>query len=190
VGVVAIVAHPDDEVLGLGGTLLRHVALGHSVSVHIACTKGLRDKATRIAQAEAVAAAMGTKVTFGDASQLGYKVPTVPTGDIIYTHHAGDLNRDHRLVHEAALVAGRYASAVYTFETPSSTEWGTSPFEPQRYVAVDIDAKLALLDLYASEMREFPHPRSAAAIFALASWRGAVAGLPAAEAFHVVREKW
>jgi LmbE family N-acetylglucosaminyl deacetylase len=118
--------------------------------------------------------------------------------DIVYTHHGGDLNIDHRRVHEAVLTAcrplpGMGSRAVYAFETPSSTEWAdeTLPvFRPTRFVDISdtLDTKLAALDAYESEMRAFPHPRSIESVTALARWRGACAGVAAAEAFVVVHE--
>ena len=85
--------------------------------------------------------------------------------------------------------------AIYAFETPSSTEWAAPAslpqFAPSRFVniAKTMAAKRAALKAYAGEMRKFPHPRSFEAIEALAHWRGATAGFPAAEAFEVVRER-
>lgn len=185
--VLVAVAHPDDEWLGVGGTIARHVRAGDTVRIHIACTKGLRDRDARVGDAHRMAAALGATVTFGDAAQLGYRVPAIPEADVIYTHW-WDLNRDHRLVAEGALVAGRFARSVYQFETPSSTEWSDRPFVPTRFVGIDIDAKLALAELYETELRDYPHPRSVTAIYALAKWRGSTCGRDAAEAFVVVRE--
>jgi LmbE family N-acetylglucosaminyl deacetylase len=188
--VAVVVAHPDDEVLGVGGTILRHVADGDNVRVHIECMAGLRDAAGRIADAIEVAGLSGTHVTFGDSPQLGYAVPDFGTieADIVYTHHPGDLNRDHRLVAEGVLVAARQVASVRTFETLSSTEWGLAPFTPTLYVGIDLDAKLAALAVYASELRPFPHPRSPEAVSSLARFRGSAVNRPAAEAFHLVRE--
>lgn len=116
----------------------------------------------------------------------------------IYTHHSGDLNVDHRLCHQAVITAtrpmpGRSVRAIYGFEVPSSTEWmfgSRCPFQPNRFVDVSafVTAKLAALQCYEDEMRPFPHPRSARAVEALAVWRGATAGLDAAEAFTVIRQ--
>jgi N-acetylglucosamine malate deacetylase 1 len=116
---------------------------------------------------------------------------------VVYTHCAEDLNVDHRIVHQAVLTAfrpqpGESVIALYAFEVPSSTEWrfagGASAFTPQRFVAIDAARKRAALGHYPSEMRPWPHARSLEAVEALARWRGASVGLPAAEAFMVVRE--
>ena len=98
--VLCVAAHPDDEVLGVGGTLLRHVEQGDDVHILIAVTNGLRDRMQRLDAAKAVAKEIGATVDFGWSSELGYEVPSLDVKDaeIVYTHHPGDLNRDHRLV--------------------------------------------------------------------------------------------
>ena len=124
--------------------------------------------------------------------------------DIIYTHHAGDLNVDHRIVAQAVATATRPGSeirkgvrAVYAGETPSSTEWAFGatgpPFMPQRFVALSskhLGQKQQALACYASEGRPPGHPRYAGSVSALAQWRGAQCGHEWAEAFMVVREVW
>lgn len=190
--VAVIVSHPDDELLGVGGTIRRHVDVGDEVWVHIENCRSLRDVDARLKVAESLAEEIGYSISFGASDELSGKCRDLSRypRDIIYTHHPADLNRDHRAVAEAALVAGRFARTVRCFETVSSTEWGLAPFEPDYYVGIDIDAKCAALAEYASEMREPPHPRSEAVIRALAAFRGSTVGLPAAEAFHTVRDTW
>jgi LmbE family N-acetylglucosaminyl deacetylase len=116
----------------------------------------------------------------------------------VYTHHSGDVNIDHRIVHQAAVtacrpVAGQSVRSLLFFETPSSTEWQSAasdlPFTPNWYVPIasTMERKLEALRVYASEMREFPHSRSLDAIKHLAAWRGSCAGVSAAEAFMLGR---
>lgn len=167
-------AHPDDEWLGVGGTLLRHLDDGDAVYIR------LHDRCRQPdwSRPEALARAIGAVFGLDEA-------PWAP--DVLYTHHPGDLNAHHRAVAEQAFVAGRYVPVVRTFETVSSTEWGLAPFLPDHYVAIDIERKLDLLArFYDDELRAFPHPRSTVAIEALARWRGSTAGLSAAEAFHTI----
>jgi LmbE family N-acetylglucosaminyl deacetylase len=190
--VLAVVAHPDDELLGLGGTLLRHLAEGDEVHVHIECIDDLRDSWQRSVEA----LSMPWGVTFGGSEQLGYIVPEVTVeADIVYTHFPGDLNRDHRLVAEAVQVACRPHTAdvrsLRYFETASSTEWG-QPFHPTLFVNVDdyLNRKAELLTAYESEMRPWPHPRSETALRDRARYWGSVSGFRAAEAFMVGRERW
>ena len=221
--ILAIAAHPDDEILGCGGTLARHAAEGDTVHVLIvaegATARDARrdppgreqDLAALRAAASRAAAALGA----GEPHMLGLpdnRLDSLPLLDVIkpieavveavepeivYTHHTGDLNVDHRIVHQATVTAcrplpGSPVRAIYAFETVSSTEWqsGGDPFRPQRWVDIEqyLDSKRRALEAYEAEMRPFPHARSFEAIDALARVRGAAAGLKAAECFMVVRE--
>jgi LmbE family N-acetylglucosaminyl deacetylase len=119
--------------------------------------------------------------------------------DIVYTHHAGDLNVDHRRVHEAVVTACRPQAnctvrRLLFFEIPSSTEWqvpGAAPaFLPNWFVDISavLEAKMLALRAYHAEMRRWPHPRSYKGVSHLARWRGASVGCEAAEAFILGRE--
>ena len=121
--------------------------------------------------------------------------------EVVYVHHWGDINRDHRILCEATLVAARpYAApgvrAIRCFETPSSTEWGSAaglpPFTPNLFVDIDavLAAKLEAFAAYEPEVRPWPHPRSLRALEARARHWGSVSGSAAAEAFAVAREHW
>ncbi|MBZ5705065.1 MAG: PIG-L family deacetylase [Acidobacteriia bacterium] len=221
--VLVVAAHPDDEVLGCGGTAVRLAQEGHAVHIAI-MAEGItsrhaqRDQAdakqlSRLhQQAQAAAAKMGAK------DVVLFKLPdnrldTVPLlevvklveelveklkPEVIYTHHPGDLNIDHEVVHRAVLtatrpMAGHPVREIYAFEVPSSTEWAFQRLQPsfRPNVFVDVtstlDAKLDAMACYDSESREFPHPRSSEALRALATRWGSVMGCPAAEAFELVR---
>ncbi len=216
--ILAIAAHPDDEALGCGGTLAKHVAAGDRVQcLFLADGAGSRgegaDVALRQQQAEAAARELGAsmpilldfpdnrmdEVPLLEVVQAVEKVIAEVKPDIIYTHHGNDLNIDHRIVHQAVLTAcrpqpGSCVHAIYGFEVPSSTEWASPEvapaFRPVRFVDISgyLQHKMALLDCYADEMRAFPHARSREAVEALARWRGATVGVAAAEAFSVIRE--
>lgn len=194
--VLVVVAHPDDEMLGVGGTILRHIAEGDAVSVHIECSRGLRDGERRIPTAVAIAADAGYGLTFGEAWQLGSDPRDIEANaDIVYTHAPGDLNRDHRLVAEAVRVACRPFTAdvrsLRFMETPSSSEWGDG-FAPTLFVDIDayLGEKVELLSRYTTEMRPWPHPRSEAGIVERARYWGSVSGFRAAEPFVIGRERW
>ena len=116
---------------------------------------------------------------------------------LLMTHHAGDLNIDHRIAHEAVLTACRPLAAnpvktILTFETVSSTEWQSMvhpAFRPTVFVECGpaLETKMAALDYYKMEMHESPHPRSMEQVRELAHLRGRASGVDVAEAFDVVR---
>ena len=119
--------------------------------------------------------------------------------EIVLTHHAGDLNIDHQRTFQAVLTAcrpiqGETVKEIYAFEVPSSTEWqaqtSENAFLPTQYVAIKekhLDTKVAAMQVYASECREYPHPRSPEALRLLAKWSGVNVGMLYAEAFEVIR---
>jgi N-acetylglucosamine malate deacetylase 1 len=214
--VLAVVAHPDDEVLGPGGTLARHVAAGDEVEALIlADGKSSRDASAELVDAshretQAAADVLGLRrarrLDLPDQRLDSYEL--IDLADmiaaavqevephVVYTHHADDLNLDHELVARACLVACRpQASAVewvFAFSTLSSTEAGygaRTPFVPSVFVDIEstLELKIAAMTCYASELREPPHPRSLDALRAEARLRGAFGNCAAAEGFAVVR---
>ena len=221
--ILVVAAHPDDEVLGCGGVLARHAAEGDTVHVLIVAEgatardseRDPRGREPELTALKAAASRAAAEIGAEKPRILGLpdnRLDSLPLLDVIkpieavveavapeivYTHHAGDLNVDHRIVHQATVTAcrplpGSPVRALYAFETVSSTEWQTAgeTFRPQRWVDIGpfLDRKLRALDAYQAEMRPFPHARSREAVEALARVRGAAVGLRAAECFVVVRE--
>lgn len=215
--VLVVAAHPDDELLGLGGTLARHRAEGDRVSV-VLLADGITSRAAdadverRVGAAERVAEVLGIEylavhrlpdnrmdeLARLEVIRLVEAAVAAAEPEIVYGHHGGDLNVDHRRAHEAVLTAcrpqpGSCVRQLRFFETPSSTEWQVpgsgAPFEPSLFVDIGayLDLKLEALGAYADEMRPWPHARSFEAVTHLARLRGASVGLEAAEAFVLGR---
>ena len=221
--ILVIAAHPDDEVLGCGGTIAQLTDKGHNVYVAI-LGEGItsrdegHDKTNESALEELHAQTQNVGSYLSAKEVVQYKLPdnrfdTIALLDIvkliealiirlspkvIYTHHNGDLNVDHQITHQAVLTATRPVKDcpvkdIYTFEVPSSTEWAFVQSEPvfRPNVFVDISGalkrKIEALQLYKSEVRPFPHPRSAEALSAIAHTWGSKVGLEAAEAFQLIR---
>lgn len=216
--IVVVAAHSDDEALGCGGTIARHSAEGDTVHlIFLADGVTSRRGATvdGITEREAAATRAHKRLGVLSVSYLAFpdnRLDAVPLLDIVqrleeilaplapevvYTHHHGDLNVDHRIAHEAVMVAcrplpGSTVKEIYAFEVMSSTEWGAPGmpwFTPQLSVDISdyIDIKLAALKDYQIEMRPVPHSRSIEHIRALALHRGYSVGVYAAEAFVTVR---
>jgi len=222
--VLVIAAHPDDEVLGCGGAIAKHADAGDTVSVIIlaegATSRGaVRDRNAAASELSSLAAAAEQANRILGVSSLKLhdfpdnRMDSVDLLDvvkvieaaidscrpaIVYTHHAGDLNIDHRRTHEAVITACRatpeqVVKSLLYFEVASSTEWqtpGSAPaFTPHVFVNIQstLERKLEALKSYGSELRQFPHPRSIGAVEALARWRGASSGFVAAEAFVLGR---
>lgn len=203
--VLCVAAHPDDEVLGCGATLRKWAKKGHEVRVLILCGRSPE----HLDMATAAARIGGWETVYGPPRYLDQRLDTCGVSivaepieglvrewwpGIVYTHSRGDLNADHRMVHEATLVACRPTNSamrspcIYAYEVPSSSEWGAG-FHPQRFEPFDRwEDKAELLDAYAAEMREWPCPRSMVGCSALAAVRGATVCAARAEAFEVIRE--
>lgn len=223
--VLILAAHPDDEVLGVGGTIARHAASGDVVHIVIAAEGATsrddaRDPAGRQHEIDALKeASRQAAVCLGAASVrfLGFpdnRCDGVDRLDLIkaveavvaelrprtvYVHHAGDVNVDHRRLHEAAFTAcrpqpGHGVERLLSFETVSSTEWappGSLPaFQPSVFIDIQPfwDHKRRALACYRQEMRAWPHARSIEAVEHLGAWRGASVGVGMAEAFMLLRE--
>jgi|TARA_R100001530_G_scaffold128257_1_gene97886 LmbE family N-acetylglucosaminyl deacetylase len=210
--VLVVVAHPDDEVLGCGGTMAKHGANGDKVHTLILADgfSARLEGASRHTNALRAAETLG-----GEPPQFldlpDNRLDTLPLLNvvklvegvvetlkptIVYTHHGGDLNVDHRITHQAVMTAcrplpGSSVTAIYSFEVASSTELSLSQtFQPTHFVDIDLylETKLDALACYEDEMRCFPHSRSLRAVEALAHWRGASVGVEAAESFEILRQ--
>jgi LmbE family N-acetylglucosaminyl deacetylase len=217
--VIVIAPHPDDEVLGAGGTLLRRKAEGATIAWLIVTTITIESGwSEEIIRRRAEEIKRVTKL-FDFDSVFELNLPTtqldqVPMSDLVATisnvfkkfepeevfvPHPADVHTDHRLVFDAVASSTkwfRYPSVkrVLAYETLSETEFGLGAnqvFRPNVFVNIEpyLEDKLLAMDIYASELGKFPFPRSHKAIQALATLRGASSGFKAAEAFELLRER-
>ena len=219
--ILVIAAHPDDEVLGCGGTIAKHFDNGDIVEILIV-SQGVTSRNDSIAVDVEISnlrrASLQSAQLLG-ASKIHHldlpdnRLDSLDRLDLIklleqyifsfdphvvYVHHSGDVNIDHRRIHEAVVTACRPLPGIalthlLSFEIASSTEWqtpGSAPvFLPNWFVDISNqwERKRQALTAYSSEMRQFPHPRSIKALEHLAKWRGAQVGVNAAEAFCLLR---
>ena len=221
--VLVIAAHPDDELLGIGGTIARLAQAGIDATALI-LGEGLTSRMKERKEADMPTLADFRALCKTAAGLVGYSSVSfscLPDNrfdecslldiikiieqeieyikpDTVFTHHGHDLNIDHQLAFKAALTATRPLPGcpiknVFTFETLSSTEWSfpghSGTFLPNTFVDITttIDTKIKALQLYKTEMREFPHPRSPEGIISQAKNRGTTIGLEYAEAFQLIR---
>ena len=223
--VLVIAAHPDDEILGCGATMAKHVQNGDKVHVHILAegmtsrdAKRIREKRKEDLDQLAIAAKKANDILGVNSLELhdlpDNRMDSMDRLDIVkiveeliqryspsvlYTHHRGDVNIDHRRINDAIITAcrplpGQCVEQLLFFEVASSTEWqipGLAPtFGPNWFVDVSetIETKLQALEAYEIEMRPWPHSRSLKAVEHQCRWRGASAGFEAAEAFVLGRQ--
>ena len=223
--VAVIAAHPDDEVLGCGGTIARLAQEGCLVHMLLMADgessrmgsipegreveRLARRNSAAVRACEILGCASVELLAFPDnrmdslvlldvVKQIEVFINTYrPT--TVFTHHSGDVNIDHRVVHEAVIAACRPqpmfpVREMFFFEIPSSTEWrppcSASMFNPNWFVDISqtLHLKLQALQAYKDELRPFPHPRSIKAVEALAQWRGSTVGVEAAEGFVLGRK--
>ncbi len=215
--VLVVAAHPDDEILGVGGTVRRHALANDDVHVFLAC-EGVSMRYEEAhhqrvrEQTKRASVILGVKrVHLGELPDQ--RLDTLPIVDVIkqvedvvrsveptvvYTHYRGDVNQDHATLFRAVQVATRPYSApsvreILSFETPSATEWGADhlhgSFHAEVFVDISetLDAKIEAFCCYENEIRAPPHPRSPDSLRARAATWGSVVGVAAAEAFQLVR---
>ncbi|WP_445721888.1 PIG-L deacetylase family protein [Flavobacterium sp.] len=224
--ILIVVAHPDDELLGLGATMNKLINEYNIITHVVILGEGITSRSdSRNVNKWKEELTKHKQNIFNAQSAIGYhsvsiydfpdnrfdtvalldiikviekeKKDFIP--DIVFTHHGGDVNIDHRKTFQAVITAFRplcdeTVKMIITFETPSGTEWrvNTDPhhFMPNFFVSVsekNVQAKIKGMESYEFEKRKFPHPRSPEALNILAQRWGIVVGQNYAEAFCIVR---
>lgn len=217
---LVVAPHPDDEVFGVGGTLLRRKAEGASVACIIVSGISVKygwseeqvkqrfDEMNRVAEL----------FEFDDVFHLNFpptQLDYLPMSELVsaisrvfkvfepeevFLPHPADIHSDHRVVFDAVAGCTKWFRSpsvrrVLAYETLSETDFALKTdqqFRPNVFIDIEpfLETKLQAMTIYGSELGEFPFPRSSEAIRALASIRGAASGFYAAEAFELLRERW
>ncbi len=232
--ILVIVAHPDDEVLGMGGTLKKLSNKNHAIKVVFlatgisarrsekftnetkykidkSLTKKMKEQIKKLRlDAKTALKILGIKdIEFFDFPdnemdkisnlEITKTIESIIkkfNPEIIYTHTKNDINVDHRTIFNATITATRPTTKlnvkkIICFEVPSSSEWNFGDtFSPNIFVEIkkELSYKIKAIEAYKSELKKFPHPRSAKALDVIAKRWGTVSGFDAAEAFELIRE--
>lgn len=216
--ILVIAPHADDEIIGVGGTIIRNIEQGNNVYVcvvtrgkepifsekymenlrreTIMCHKSIGIKETFFLEFPAVMLEKENRYEInGKISEVIQKV----CPDEVYIPHIGDMQKDHQIVAECTMVGLRpkyehKVKRIFAYETLSETGWNIPNIQNEFIANVYIDIsdylnkKIEALGFYKSQVGEFPDARSLEAVEALAKFRGATMNMKAAEAFSLVRE--
>jgi len=216
--ILVVAPHPDDEVLGVGGTLSRRKAegasLGWLIMTNISEEAGWTREAVLQRKNEIVQI---TKLFgFDSVFELGYtatQLDQVPMSELVsaisdvltkyapnevYIPHSSDIHSDHRVTFQAVASSVKwfrspFIKRVLSYETLSETDFcleSNRAFHPNIFVNIEgyLENKLRAMNIYSTEISDFPFPRSNEAIAALSALRGASSGFKEAEAFMLLRE--
>ena len=212
---IFIVAHPDDETLGCGGTIIKLLKQNIKIKLLI-MTDGISSRNDsenmlnkRKNQAITAIKKLGIKdykfFDFPDNSMDTVPILSIAKSieneifsfkpDTVFTHFIDYLNQDHKIVSQATLIATRppsfdFIKNVLYFETASSTDWSYSnSFHPNLFIEIsnEIKLKIAVLKLYKTELKKFPHQRSIENISNLSKYRGSIVFKKYVEAFQIIR---
>lgn len=215
---IVIAPHPDDELLGAAGTLLRRKAEGSKLAWLIVTrmpenlgwsSEKIRNRSNEIKQ-------ISDLFQFDSIFELGFptaQLDQVPMSELVsaisnvfdkfkpaevFVPHPSDIHTDHRLVFDAVASCSKWfrhpsVKRVLAYETLSETDFNLGigqSFRPNVFINVEkyLDIKLSATKIYDSEFLDFPFPRSVEALKALANLRGVASGCHAAEAFELLRE--
>ena len=215
--VLVVAPHPDDETLGVGGTIAKYSAQGDEVFV-LMVSGHLPPIYSRKAYEETVSEAYSAFIVLGVKESEFLEIPATMIGDQPLHEVNGRISKvvndfnphivlcpypdrhiDHRLVFESVMVAtrpigvGRDIEIVAAYETLSETHWNAPHIEPNFTpnwvinISDHISDKLNALECYKSQISKFPGPRSIEAVEALAKFRGTQAGFGYGEGLHIVR---
>jgi LmbE family N-acetylglucosaminyl deacetylase len=216
--VLVVAAHPDDEVLGVGGTIPIIKEQGGRVSVVIVTDgsstqyagdseilerkQGHCNEANRILGTDEV-----IQWDFPDMrldtvehfrlNQAFENLIHERKFDTVFVQNGDDINLDHQLIYKSVMVATRPlpnqpVQQVLSYQVNSSTEWGgrtqNTIFCPNFFVDIShtLEIKLAAMEVYVDELRDYPHPRSIQALRQRSMVYGNEVGYESAEPFKLL----
>lgn len=216
--VIIFSPHPDDETLGCGGTILRHIEEGDEVHWVIFTKHEPESWSTeQILKREKEIDRVSKLYSFSSIIKFEYPAATLDqiltapiiqriqklcdklSASIIYLPFPGDAHSDHEVVYNSVIAASKSFRApsiqkIICCEIISETNFNLHPnynaFRPNYYVDITkyLESKIDIMSNYESEIGEHPFPRSSKAIEALATLRGSECGVEFAEAFMIMKE--
>lgn len=215
--VMVVAPHPDDETLGVGGTIAKYSAQGADIFVlivsgHLPPLYSRKDYDKTVHEAQSAFKLLGvsqsefleipaTMINSKPLHKVNGRISKIINDfkpHIVFCPYP-DRHIDHRLIFDSVMVAtrpvgiGRDIEILAAYETLSETHWNAPHIEPNFTpnwvvdITEQIDNKLDALSCYKSQISDFPGPRSIEAVEALAKFRGTQAGFGYGEGFHVIR---
>lgn len=208
--ILVLAAHPDDEVLGMGGTIRKLANKKNTICLCVitegASAQYLDKNMIKVRREACIKSAkiLGIKkvefLEFEDMSletiphlEINKKIEKIIkrfNPEILFTTSDNDLNKDHQKVFESSLIISRPHSSnikkIYTYEIPSINK---TEFSPNVFfdISKEFSKKIEAFKIYKSEIEKFPHPRSIKYLESLAHIRGTQSGLEKAEAFRLIK---
>ncbi len=214
--ILIVAAHPDDEILGCGGSILK-LKKNNDINV-LFMTNGVSARGkNKVNEKKRKNACLKLFKYLGIPKPQFFNFPDNQLDkiallkiikkieikinsfrpDTIFTHYSNCLNIDHRKTFEAVNTACRpinnlSVKKILSFEIPSSTDWALfrgKNFQPNYYIDISkfLNEKVNLIKFYKDELRNYPHSRSIKSIKSLATLRGVSCGVKYAEGFYLNR---
>lgn len=215
--ILIIAAHPDDEILGCGGSIAK-LKKNNEINT-IFMTNGVsargKHKNKEIIERKNSCLKLFKYLSLPNPTFFNFpdnqmdKIPLLKIikkvekkirlikPETILTHYSNCLNIDHKITFEAVITACRpinklSVKKILSFEIPSSTDWALydgKKFQPNYFIDISkhINEKIKLIKFYKNELRVYPHSRSLKSIKSLASIRGVSCGVKFAEGFVLNR---